>query len=275
MNAIIDFNQLGLHPELFRIGGFALRWYSLAYLFGFLLGWAYLKRMLARPGAPMQVDDADDFLVWMALGIMIGGRVGYLLFYAPAGTLDNPLNAFAVWNGGMAFHGGFAGVVIALAGFAWVKGVSWLRIADYMACVYPIGHIFGRAANFINGELWGRPTDGSWGIIFPLAGPEPRHPSQLYQLGIEGLLPFLILGWLFWRTDIRLKPGYLSGGFLLLMGVGRYVCEIFREPDRHLGVLSMGLTMGQLLTVVMFGVGVVLVFIARKLPSAPEGRSTI
>jgi phosphatidylglycerol---prolipoprotein diacylglyceryl transferase len=264
MNAIVEFSQLGLHPEIVRIGGFAVRWYSLAYLFGILLGWAYLKQMLKRPDAPMRVEDADDFLIWATLGTILGGRIGYLLFYAPAGTLDNPLNAFAVWNGGMAFHGGFAGVVLAIAIFAWVRGLNWLRIADYIACVYPIGHVLGRAANFINGELWGRPTDGSWGIIFPMAGPEPRHPSQLYQLGLEGLLPLIVLGWLFWRTDIRLKPGYLAGGFLVLMGVSRYLCEIFREPDRHLGLLSSGLTMGQLLTVVMFAAGLLLVLVARQ-----------
>jgi phosphatidylglycerol---prolipoprotein diacylglyceryl transferase len=264
MNSVIEFSSLGLHPELFRIGGFAVRWYSLAYLFGILLGWAYLKNMLRRQGGPMTVDDADDYVIWAALGIMIGGRLGYLLFYAPAGTIQSPLDALAVWKGGMAFHGGFMGVVIAIAGFAWVKGVNWLRIADYMACVYPIGHIFGRIANFINGELWGRPTDGSWGIIFPEAGPEPRYPSQLYQLGLEGILPFLILGWLFWRTDIRLKPGYLSAAFLILMGVARYICEFYREPDRNLGVLSIGLTMGQLLTVVMFGVAAVLVLVGRR-----------
>jgi phosphatidylglycerol---prolipoprotein diacylglyceryl transferase len=262
---LIEHSELGLHPELFRIGWFAVRWYSLAYLFGILLAWAYLKQMLKRPDAPMQPEDADDFLIWATLGTIIGGRVGYLLFYAPAGTLDNPMNAFAVWNGGMAFHGGFVGVVLAIAIFAWSKGLSWLRIGDYIACVYPIGHVLGRAANFINGELWGRPTDGSWGIIFPLAGAEPRHPSQLYQLGLEGLLPLIILSWLFWRSDIRLKPGYLAGAFLLMMGVGRYICEIFREPDRHLGVLSIGLTMGQLLTVAMFGVGLVLVMVGQRI----------
>jgi phosphatidylglycerol---prolipoprotein diacylglyceryl transferase len=260
---IIDFSQLGLHPEIFRIGGFALRWYSLAYLVGILLGWAYLKKMLGRPGGPMTADNADDFVIWATLGIIVGGRLGYLLFYAPDGTLDNPLNAFAIWKGGMAFHGGFVGVVLAIAIFAWRNGLNWLRIGDYIACVYPIGHVLGRAANFVNGELWGRPTDGSWGMIFPAAGPEPRHPSQVYQLGLEGLLPLIILGWLFWRTDIRLKPGYLAGAFLIMMGVGRYICENFREPDRHLGVLSMGLTMGQLLTVVMFGFGMLLVLVAQ------------
>ncbi len=264
MEAIIDFKSLGLSPELFRIGGFAVRWYSLAYLVGILTGWAYLRRMLARFGAPMTIDDADDFIIWATLGIIIGGRVGYLLFYAPAGTLDNPMNAFAVWKGGMAFHGGFAGVVLAIAVFAWRRRLNWLRIADYIACVYPIGHFLGRLANFVNGELWGRPTDGSWGMIFPLAGPEPRHPSQLYQAGFEGLLPLIILGLLFWRTDLRTKPGYLSGCFLLLMGVARFFTEFFREPDRQLGVLQIGLTMGQLLTVAMVVAGSLLILLVPR-----------
>ena len=264
MLAVIEFSSLGLHSELFRVGRFALRWYSLAYLFGILLGWAYLRKMLMRSDAPMTAEDADDFIIWATLGTIIGGRLGYLIFYAPAGTLSNPLDAFAVWEGGMAFHGGFAGVSLAIAIFAWRRKRSWLRIADYIACVYPIGHLFGRLANFVNGELWGRPTDGSWGIIFPMAGPEPRHPSQLYQAGFEGLLPLLVLAYLFWRTDLRQKPGYLSGCFLIMMGAARFTTEFFREPDRQLGIIHLGLTMGQLLTLAMLAVGLLLIAIAGK-----------
>ncbi len=271
MDAIIDFKSLGLSPELYRIGFFALRWYSLAYIFGVLFGWYYLRKLVTRSNPAMTLDDADDFVFYAFLGIMIGGRVGHVLFYAREGSINSVLDVFAVWEGGMAFHGGFAGVVIAIAIFAWQKKLNWLRIADYMACVYPIGHFLGRLANFVNGELWGRPTEAGWGIIFPDAGPEARHPSQLYQAGLEGLLPFMLLFWLFWRTDIRNKPGALSACFLFSMGGARFICEFYREPDRHLGILPIGLTMGQVLTVAMFVIGLALIWVAkgRKAATAP------
>ncbi len=264
MIAVINFDELGLSSELFRIGGFALRWYSLAYLIGILAGWWTLKRMISRSYAPMTAEQLDDFIIWSTMGIIIGGRVGYLLFYAPAGYLDNPLSAFAVWTGGMAFHGGVAGVAIGTAIFARINKLSWLRLCDYVVCVYPLGHLLGRLANFVNGELWGRPTGGSWGIIFPMAGPEPRHPSQLYQAGLEGLLPMIVLIWLFWRTDARRYPGLIAGASFLLMGSSRFISEFFREPDRNLGFLSTGLTMGQTLTIPMFIIGMIVIWTSRK-----------
>ena len=260
MFGVIHFDQLGLSPELFRIGNFALRYYGLAYLCGILIGWWLLKRMLTRSDAPMTPDQVDEFIIWATLGIVLGGRLGYVLFYSPDGYLANPLNIFAVWKGGMAFHGGVAGVTIAALVFAWRNKLNWLRLCDYVVCVYPIGHFFGRLANFINGELWGRPTDGSWGIIFPHAGPEPRHPSQLYEAGLEAVLPMLILTWLFWRTDVRLLPGRLAGAFCIAMGLGRFCAEFFREPDRDLGFLSTGLTMGQTLTIPLFVIGLLLIW---------------
>jgi phosphatidylglycerol---prolipoprotein diacylglyceryl transferase len=260
MNKVIYFEQLGLSSELFRIGGFALRWYSLAYLFGILLGWMLLKLMMRKPSQPMSQTQVEDLVLWAALGIMVGGRLGFLIFYAPQGYLRNPLAIFEVWKGGMSFHGGVVGVAITTAIFSRIGRVSWLRLCDYVVCVYPFGHFFGRLANFANGELWGRPTDGTWGIIFPLAGPEPRHPSQLYEAGIEGLLPMLVLTWLFWRTDSRLFAGRLAGIFFMLMGISRFTVEFFREPDRDLGMLSTGLTMGQTLTVPMILIGAVVLW---------------
>jgi phosphatidylglycerol---prolipoprotein diacylglyceryl transferase len=260
MIGVIHFDALGLSPEMFRIGDFALRYYGLAYLFGILIGWWLLKRMLRQSKPPFTPGQVDDFIIWATLGIVLGGRMGYVLFYSPDGYLDNPLNAFAVWKGGMAFHGGVVGVTLATLIFAWQQKLNWLRLCDFVACVYPIGHLFGRLANFVNGELWGRPTDGSWGIIFPRAGPEPRHPSQLYEAGLEAVLPLLVLSWLFWRTDARLYPGRLAGAFCITMGLGRFVAEFYREPDRDLGFLSTGLTMGQTLTVPMILIGLVLLW---------------
>jgi phosphatidylglycerol---prolipoprotein diacylglyceryl transferase len=260
MLAVIRFEDLGLSAELFRIGNFALRYYGLAYLFGIFIGWWLLKRMLLRASPPMTPEQVDEFVIWATLGIVLGGRLGYVLFYSPPGYLENPLNLIAIWKGGMAFHGGVVGVTIAAALFAWRNKLNWLRPADYVVCVYPSGHFLGRLANFVNGELWGRPTDGTWGIIFPGAGPEPRHPSQLYQAGLEALLPMLILTWLFWRTDARLFPGRLAGAFCVTVGFGRFVSEFYREPDRDIGFLSTGLTMGQTLTVPMVVIGLLLLW---------------
>jgi phosphatidylglycerol:prolipoprotein diacylglycerol transferase len=264
MLSVVRFEDLGLSAELFRIGGFAIRYYGLAYLFGIFIGWWLLKRMLVRSSPPMTPDQVDEFIIWATMGIVLGGRLGYILFYSPSGYLANPLNVFAVWKGGMAFHGGVVGVAIASAMYAWRNRLNGLRLIDYVVCVYPIGHFFGRLANFVNGELWGRPTDGTWGIIFPGAGPEPRHPSQLYEAGLEAILPMLILTWLFWRSDTRLFPGRLTGAFCVAMGVGRFVAEFYREPDRDLGFLSTGLTMGQTLTVPMIFIGIILIWISRR-----------
>jgi phosphatidylglycerol---prolipoprotein diacylglyceryl transferase len=256
----VEWASLGLDPVAIQIGGFALRWYSLSYIFGILAAWVLLTKMVKRPGSPMTAANVDDLITWSTLGVILGGRIGYILFYNPAQYLANPLAVFKLWEGGMAFHGGLAGVIIAVLLYARSQKLSALRILDHVAVVAPIGLLLGRLANFVNGELWGRPTNGSWGIIFPDAGPEPRHPSQLYEAALEGLLLLVILSVLFWATNARMKPGLLGGLFITGYGVSRFVIEFFREPDAQLGILSMGLTMGQTLSLPMILLG--LFFIA-------------
>lgn len=260
MSNVVNFADLGLSPIIFEVGGFALRWYSLAYLAGIIFGWWMLKKMLSRSHPPMTSQDVDDFMLWATAGVILGGRLGYVLFYAPATFIADPLRILAIWSGGMSFHGGVLGVLTAILIFAYKRKLNWLRVGDYVVCVYPFGHMLGRLANFVNGELWGRPTDGSWGMIFPLAGTEARHPSQLYQAGLEGLLPLLVLMFLFWHTQARDRPGLLIGVFCITMGISRIVLEFFREPDRSLGILSTGLTMGQTLTIPLLLIGLLLIF---------------
>lgn len=251
----VEWASLGLDPIALQLGGFALRWYSLAYIVGIIAAWVLLARMIRRPGSPMTAAHLDDLITWCTLGVILGGRTGYVLFYNPAQYLADPLAFFKLWEGGMSFHGGLAGVILAIVLYARSQGLSALRILDYAAVVTPIGLLLGRLANFVNGELWGRPTNGTWGIIFPDAGPEPRHPSQLYEAATEGLLLLVILSILFWATNARMKPGLLGGVFIAGYGLSRFVIEYFREPDAQLGVLSMGLTMGQLLSLpmILFG----------------------
>ena len=243
----IQFADLGLDPIIFQIGPFALRWYSLAYIGGILVAWWYILRLIAKPGAPMAPRHIDSFVTWITLGIILGGRIGYVLFYEPAKYLDAPLEALKLWEGGMSFHGGLVGTLVAIWGFVRLNGLSFLRFADYVAVTIPFGLCFGRVANFINGELWGRPTDVPWGIVFPGGGPLPRHPSQLYEAALEGPVLFAVLWWLFHRTQARYYPGRLMGVFALLYGLFRFIVEYFREPDAQLGILDWGLTMGQTL----------------------------
>ncbi|MEY2928238.1 MAG: hypothetical protein RL367_2715 [Pseudomonadota bacterium] len=257
----LNWSDLGLDPVIFHIGFFSLRWYSLAYITGIILGWWYLTRLIAKPGAPMAKRHVDDFVFYATLGIILGGRLGYCLFYKPEMFLT-PLDLIKVWQGGMSFHGGVIGVTIGLIVFARVHKLDWLRLHDYVACVYPIGHFLGRIANFINGELWGRPTTVPWAMIFPAAGDVPRHPSQLYEAGIEGILLGLILWFLFFKTDARYKPGFLVGHFILWMGVFRFAIEFLREPDQ--GVSGwFGMSMGQTLSVPMVLGGLFLVLTAK------------
>ena len=251
----VEWASLGLDPIALQVGSFALRWYSLAYIVGIIAAWVLLVRMARKAGSPMTAAHVDDLITWCTLGVILGGRTGYVLFYNPAQYLADPLAFFKLWEGGMSFHGGLAGVILAIVLYARSRQLSSLRILDYAAVVTPIGLLLGRLANFVNGELWGRPTDGTWGIIFPDAGPEPRHPSQLYEAATEGLLLLIILSILFWATNARMKPGLLGGVFITGYGLSRFIIEYFREPDAQLGVLSMGLTMGQLLSLpmILFG----------------------
>jgi phosphatidylglycerol:prolipoprotein diacylglycerol transferase len=260
----IHFSDLHLNKVALSLGPLQIHWYSLAYIVGILLGWYYLIKLIAQPNAPMARRHADDFVLYATIGILLGGRLAYVFFYQPE-ILQNPLDVLKLWQGGMSFHGGALGVSLGIFYMARKSQLSWLRIHDYIACCAPFGLFFGRIANFVNGELWGRPTDVSWGIIFPDA-PDglPRHPSQLYEAGLEGLLLGLVLAFFFWRTNARNQPGKLVGIFLLGYGLSRFFVEYFREPDVQLGVLSWGLTMGQTLTVPMIVGGVYLIATAAK-----------
>lgn len=260
----IHFSDLGLDPIALDLGILQIHWYSLAYITGILLGWYYLTRLIAQPNPPMERRHADDFVFYATLGILIGGRLAYVFFYQPE-ILMHPLDIFKLWEGGMSFHGGALGVSVGIFYMARRDGLSWLRIHDYIACCTPFGLFFGRLANFVNGELWGRPTDVPWAVIFP-AAPDglPRHPSQLYEAGLEGLLLGLVLAFFFWRTNARNQPGKLVGIFLLGYGLSRFFVEYFREPDIQLGTLSWGLTMGQTLTLPMIVGGVYLIATASR-----------
>jgi phosphatidylglycerol:prolipoprotein diacylglycerol transferase len=266
----LRFTDLHLSPVLFHAWIFTIRWYSIAYIAGILVGWWYLTRLIAQPGAPMARRHADDFVFYATLGIILGGRIGYILFYGQSprpgvpGLLASPQDWYKLWDGGMSFHGGAFGVVLAIWWLARRNGLSILRFLDYVACCAPFGLFFGRIANFVNGELWGRTTNVPWGIIFPDGGPDPRHPSQLYEAGLEGILLFAILAYLFWRTRARYKPGLLLGVFLIGYGAARFIVEFFREPDVQLGLLPWGLSMGQTLSLPMILVGVWFVVTARS-----------
>ena len=249
----IHYNALGLDPVLVQLGPLAIRWYSLGYLAGILVGWWYLLKLIARPGAPMARRHADDMVFYATLGIILGGRLGYVLFYKPFFYLENPLDIVKLWDGGMSFHGGVIGTSLGIFYLARKNGLNWLRVHDYVACCVPFGLFFVRLANFVNGELWGRPTDVPWAVIFPTGGEVPRHPSQLYEAGLEGILLFLILWFLFWKTESRYQPGRLVGAFLLGYGLFRFLVEYYREADSHLVdfALQTGLHMGQWLSVPM------------------------
>ncbi|GGB35021.1 prolipoprotein diacylglyceryl transferase [Roseibium aquae] len=260
-----------IDPVLIEVGPFALRWYALAYIVGILLAWRYMRRLVEndrlwgttpRPTAA----DIDDFVMWGTLGIIIGGRLGYVLFYNPAYYLANPLEALAVWSGGMSFHGGFIGTVAAMILFARSRGLSIWTLFDLAGCAAPIGIFFGRIANFINAELWGRPADVPWAFVFPGAGPEPRHPSQLYEAALEGVILFLVLRVLSTRFPLLQKPGFLAGAFAFGYGLGRSIAEFYRVPDAHIGYLSGFFTMGMLLSVPMILAGLAVMYWSARKP---------
>lgn len=254
----------GLSPVIFELGWFELRWYSLAYLAGIIVGWWYLLKLLAQAGAPMARRHADDMVFYATLGIIIGGRLAYVFFYEPR-ILNDPLGVLRLWEGGMSFHGGVIGVSLGIFYLCWRNRLDWLRVHDYVACCVPFGLFFGRIANFVNGELWGEPTKQPWGVVFPSGGPEPRHPSQLYEAGLEGLLLFSVLWYMFWRTEARYQPGKLVGTFLLGYGISRFLVEFIREPDEKLRSFAVetGLHMGQWLSLPMILGGLYLVLTAK------------
>ena len=261
----IRFTDLGLNDTIFRIGWFSLKWYSIAYIAGIIIGWWYLLKLVAQPGSPMARRHADDLIFYATLGVILGGRIGYVLFYQPA-MLLTPLQILRLWDGGMSFHGGVIGTSIGLILFARSQGLQWLRVHDYVACTVPFGLFFGRLANFVNGELYGKPSDMPWAIIFPRTGDDvARHPSQLYEAGLEGLALFAILWFCFWRTKMRYEPGKLVGIFLAGYGVARFIVEFFREPDDQLRefAATTGLHMGQWLCVPMILGGAYLIATAK------------
>ena len=233
---------------------FQLKWYSLAYLAGIIIGYWYMTRLIVQPGAPLARRHADDMIFWATLGIIIGGRLGYVFFYQPS-ILSNPADIFKVWQGGMSLHGGVLGVVLAIWWITRKEKLSFLRVCDYVACVIPFGLLFGRLANFVNGELWGRATEVPWAIIFPMGGEVARHPSQLYEAGLEGILYFIITSLPVLENRRPLPSGKLVGTGLLVYGLSRFTVEFFRQPDAGLEDLSWGLTMGQTLTVPMILLG--------------------
>lgn len=270
--AYVQFDSLGLDPVALDLGFFTLKWYSLAYLAGILIGYWYLLKLVAQPGSPMARRHADDMIFYATLGIILGGRLAYVLFYQPD-ILRNPLDVFKLWNGGMSFHGGVIGVSLGILYLARKEGLSWLRVHDYVACCVPFGLFFGRLANFVNGELWGKETDVPWAIVFPSGGPFARHPSQLYEAVLEGLVLFAILAFLFWKTQARYQPGKLVGTFLLGYGLARFGVEFFREADAQLMEFAdrTGLHMGQWLTIPMIVGGLYLILTAkgRRLRTEP------
>lgn len=256
-----DFDPIAIH-----IGGGGVRWYALAYMAGLIGGWRYLRFLAARKPRPLSAEQADDFLVWATVGVVLGGRIGYVLFYKPSDYFHDPLEALKLWHGGMSFHGGLLGVVTAIFLFTRANRLSFLGVGDLIAVVVPLGLFFGRIANFINGELVGRlaPPDLPWAMIFPRVGPEPRHPSQLYEAGLEGLVLLLVM-FALWRSEaLRLRTGTLTGCFLLGYALARIFAEFFREPDSFLGPVVGQATMGQVLSIPVALAGLALIAWPRR-----------
>jgi phosphatidylglycerol---prolipoprotein diacylglyceryl transferase len=265
-----------INPVLIHLGPLAIRWYALAYIVGIIAGWYYARAIIASERlwggpAPMTVVDFDDFIVWITLGIILGGRTGYVLFYNLPHFIEHPLQIFELWNGGMSFHGGFLGCCVAIILFALRRHIPILSLGDVTAAVAPIGLFLGRLANFINGELWGRPTDVPWAMIFPNGGPVPRHPSQLYEATLEGIVLFVVLG-LMVRAGWLKRPGVIVASFAIGYSIARVTCEFFREPDIQIGFLWGGLTMGMLLCIPLMLAGIaILVFALRRKPQTQNG----
>lgn len=248
-----------IDPVAFAIGPVEVKWYGLAYMTGLLFGWYYIKRMLNMPRlwatgkAPMAVEKVDDLLLWLVFGVILGGRLGYVLFYDPRFFWSDPLQIFATWNGGMSFHGALVGCGLAVWAFSKRNNIDMWSVMDLCAASVPLGLIFGRLANFINGELWGRTTDVSWGMVFPGAGPTPRHPSQLYEMFFEGFVLFIVLRIMTHKKLALQTPGLVIGIFLTGYALARSFCEIFREPD-----VGHALTIGPLTAGIIYSIPMLL-----------------
>jgi len=258
---VIAFPQID--PVAVQLGPLVVRWYALAYIAGIVLGWQYALKLCREMPKLVTPQQMDDFIVWLTLGIILGGRVGYVLFYNPMHFLQNPGEILQLWHGGMSFHGGLGGVLLAMYLFARKRCIKFFALADVVAVCVPFGLFFGRLANFVNGELYGRASDVPWAMVFPHGGPSPRHPSQLYEAALEGVVLFAVL-WLLMRMGARDKPGIISGAFLIGYGLARFTVEFAREPDAQLGYLSFGLTMGQYLTLPMLAFGAALIVWAKR-----------
>lgn len=258
MVAAIPFPMID--PVAVSFGPIVIRWYALAYIAGILLGWFYAIRLTRNDaiwGGPSPVSRAqlDDFVLWLTFGVILGGRLGYVLFYNPGHYLSHPAEIIRVWEGGMAFHGGLLGVLVAIVWFARRNGIPPLSLADIVTASVTFGLFFGRIANFVNAELWGRVTDLPWAVVFPGAGPQGRHPSQLYEATLEGVALFVILRILTHRYGALRKPGVVTGTFVAGYGFFRFLIEFVREPDVHIGFLPGGLTMGMVLSLPMIAIG--------------------
>ena len=276
MLALIAYPRID--PVLVNLGPLPIRWYALSFIGALLAGWVGTRVLYGRPrlwGARTHpsVLAMDDLVVYMAAGIILGGRIGYVLFYNLPFYLAHPLDIMQVWNGGMSFHGGLLGAIVAMSAFAWRSGVSVLSVTDAVAATVPVGIVCVRLANFIKPELWGRVTDVPWAMIFPGSDGLPRHPSQLYEAGLEGVVLFVVLWLVIARGGLR-RDGLVTACFLMGYGAARIVCEFFREPDKQLGFLWHGATMGQLLSVPLILAGLLLLVRAMRLPRAADAPPT-
>ena len=267
-----------IDPVLVQIGPFAIRWYALAYVAAILLGWRYIGAIVSNPrlwvhrAPPATALQIDDLILWLTLGVIVGGRLGHVLFYTPAMIWTDPLEVFKTWHGGMSFHGGAVGVLIAGALFARRHGINPLSLGDVIVAAEPIGGFLVRIANFINGELWGRPTHVPWGMVFPDAGPAPRHPSQLYEAALEGLVLFAVLRWATHGKKLLNRPGVVMGMFLAGYGLIRIGLENVREPDSYMPHFPLGLTMGMMLSTPMLLAGLYLIWRGMRAPLPPVGQ---
>ena len=259
-----------IDPIIFQIGYFAIRWYSLAYIAGIFLGYFYTvsviiknKKISSYPHIP-RVEQTKDIILFITIGIIVGGRLGYVIFYNLEYFLDNPLKILHIWEGGMSFHGGAIGIILAFFLYARLYKIHFLSLCDIFLASAPIGIFLGRIANFINSELWGRTTHVPWGIIFPNGGSLPRHPSQLYEAFLEGVVPFILLAYLIYYRDALKKPGFISGISLVIYAIARIFVEQFRQPDAHIGFLVGGTTMGFWLSIPMIFIGIYCIFFSYK-----------
>ncbi len=252
----------GFDPIFLKLGPVAIHWYGVMYLVAFVAAFLLGRyRMKKQPWLTLETKEFDDILFYGVLGVIVGGRLGYVLFYKPLDYINNPLQIFYVWEGGMSFHGGLIGVLIAVAIFCFNRNKNWLTLMDFIAPLIPTGLAAGRLGNFINSELWGRATDLPVGMVFPLVDNVSRHPSQLYEFFLEGVVLFIII---WWASSVRRPVGVISALFLMVYGILRFLVEYAREPDQYLGFLLMGLTMGQILCIPMMIAGLIMFFWAYR-----------